>query len=160
MNESMAATETSPSDIDIEEIFRRLPHRPPFLLVDRGEAFTPGERLTGVKCVTINEPFFVGHFPGHPVMPGVLIVEALAQTGGLLMSKTWDIDTSSDKIILFMSVDSCRFRNVVRPGDVLKLQVEVLRMRGEVVKFRGRAFVGEKLAAECEFAAMLVDPNL
>src|SRR5665213_3746591 len=143
-------------DIDIQEVMRRIPHRPPFLLIDRAEAFCPGQSLVGIKCVTINEPFFLGHFPGNPVMPGVLIVEALAQTGGLLMSKSWDVDPEG-KIILFMSVDNCRFRHPVRPGDVLRMEVEVLRERGDVVKFRGRGMVAEKLAAEAEFAAMLVD---
>jgi 3-hydroxyacyl-[acyl-carrier-protein] dehydratase len=142
--------------IDIEEIMRRIPHRPPFLMVDRAEAFVPGKSIVGIKCVTINEPFFVGHFPGAPVMPGVLIVEALAQTGGLLMSKSWDVDPEG-KIILFMSVDNCRFRQPVRPGDLLRLEVEVLRTRADVVKFKGRGVVDGKLAAEAEFAAMLVD---
>lgn len=143
-------------EIDVHEVMRRIPHRPPFLMVDRAERFVPHTSLLGIKCVTINEPFFVGHFPGNPVMPGVLIVEALAQTGGLLMSKSWDVDPEG-KIILFMSVDNCRFRAPVRPGDVLRLMVEVQRARGDVVKFRGRALVGEKLAAEAEFAAMLYD---
>jgi 3-hydroxyacyl-[acyl-carrier-protein] dehydratase len=116
----------------------------------------PSRSLVGIKCVTINEPFFVGHFPGAPVMPGVLIVEAMAQTGGLLMSKSWDVDPEG-KIILFMSVDNCRFRAPVRPGDLLRLEVEVLRSRADVVKFKGRGVVDGKLAAEAEFAAMLVD---
>ena len=143
-------------EIDVQEIMRRIPHRPPFLYVDRAEAYRPGESLVGIKCVTLNEPFFAGHFPGNPVKPGVLIIEALAQTGGLLMSKSWDVDPEG-KIILFMSIDNCRFRNPVRPGDVLRLEVEVQRTRGDVVKFKGRGMVGGKLAAECEFAAMLVD---
>jgi 3-hydroxyacyl-[acyl-carrier-protein] dehydratase len=143
-------------DIDIHEIMRRIPHRPPFLMIDRAENYLPSESLVGVKCVTINEPFFVGHFPGAPVMPGVLIIEAMAQTGGLLMSKSWDADPTG-KIILFMSVDNCRFRHPVRPGDVLRLDVKVVRSRANVVKFAGRALVGQKLAAEAEFAAMLVD---
>jgi 3-hydroxyacyl-[acyl-carrier-protein] dehydratase len=151
-----AAAAANGAEIDTIEIMRRIPHRPPFLLVDRAEAFVSGKSLVGIKCVTMNEPFFVGHFPGNPVMPGVLIVEALAQTGGLLMSKTWDVDPEG-KIILFMSVDNCRFRHPVRPGDVLRMEVEVSRARGDVVKFLGRGMVGEKLAAQCEFAAMLVD---
>jgi 3-hydroxyacyl-[acyl-carrier-protein] dehydratase len=158
-----AASENAPAlstddgvEIDVNEIMRRIPHRPPFLLVDRAEGFVSGKSLVGIKCVTINEPFFVGHFPGAPVMPGVLIIEALAQTGGLLMSKSWDVDPEG-KIILFMSVDDCRFRNPVRPGDVLRLEVEVLRARSDVVKFRGRGMVGDKLAAQADFAAMLVD---
>ena len=144
------------SDIDIHEIMRRIPHRPPFLMIDRAENYVASQSLVGVKCVTINEPFFVGHFPGAPVMPGVLIIEAMAQTGGLLMSKSWDADPTG-KIILFMSVDNCRFRHPVRPGDVLRLDVKVLRSRANVVKFAGHALVGDKLAAEAEFAAMLVD---
>ena len=160
MSETMNAGATAPAaegvSIDVEEIMRRIPHRPPFLMVDRAEAFVPGKSIVGIKCVTINEPFFVGHFPGAPVMPGVLIVEALAQTGGLLMSKSWDVDPEG-KIILFMSVDNCRFRQPVRPGDLLRLEVEVLRTRADVVKFKGRGMVDGKLAAEAEFAAMLVD---
>jgi 3-hydroxyacyl-[acyl-carrier-protein] dehydratase len=147
------------TEIDIDEVLRRMPHRPPFLLIDRAENYKPSQSITGIKCVTINEPFFVGHFPDNPVMPGVLIVEALAQTGGLLMSKSWDVDAEG-KIILFMSVDNCRFRYPVRPGDVLRMEVEVLRARGDVVKFKGRGMVGDKLAAEAEFAAMLVDTRV
>jgi 3-hydroxyacyl-[acyl-carrier-protein] dehydratase len=150
------AVDAPTGDIDIHEVMRRIPHRPPFLMIDRAENYLPGRSLVGIKCVTINEPFFVGHFPGAPVMPGVLIIEAMAQTGGLLMSKSWNADTSG-KIILFMSVDNCRFRLPVRPGDVLRLDVHVQRSRANVVKFGGRALVGEKLAAEAEFAAMLVD---
>jgi 3-hydroxyacyl-[acyl-carrier-protein] dehydratase len=142
--------------IDIQEIMQRLPHRPPFLLIDRAENFVPNTSITGIKMVTVNEPFFAGHFPGAPVMPGVLIIEAMAQSGGLLMSKTWDVDTS-DKIILFMSVDNCRFRSPVRPGDELRLEVEVAKARGDIVKFKGRGMVRGKLAAEAEFAAMMVE---
>jgi len=146
-------------DIDIHEILRRIPHKPPFLMIDRAEAFVASQSLVGIKCVTINEPFFAGHFPGSPVMPGVLIVEALAQTGGLLMSKSWDADPTG-KIILFMSVDNCRFRRPVLPGDVLRLNVQVARARANVVKFTGKAMVGDVVVAEADFAAMLVDaPN-
>lgn len=142
--------------IEISEILARLPHRYPFLLVDRAEDYRAGESLVGIKCVTINEPYFPGHFPGNPVMPGVLVVEALAQVGALLMSKTWDVDMEKSTIF-FMSVDGARFRLPVRPGDVLKLHVEVLRIRSPVVKFAGKAMVNGKLAAECEFAAMKAD---
>ncbi|HEX7758794.1 MAG TPA: 3-hydroxyacyl-ACP dehydratase FabZ [Caulobacteraceae bacterium] len=142
--------------IDILEIMQRLPHRPPFLLIDRAENFVPNTSITGIKMVTVNEPFFAGHFPGAPVMPGVLIIEAMAQAGGLLMSKTWDVDTSG-KIILFMSVDNCRFRAPVRPGDELRLEVEVARARGDIVKFKGKGLVRGKVAAEAEFAAMMVE---
>ena len=145
-----------PSRIDVQEIMRRIPHRPPFLLIDAAEDYIAGQSLTGIKNVTMTEPYFAGHFPGAPVMPGVLIIEALAQTGGLLMSKTWDVDPEG-KIILFMSVDNCRFRQPVRPGDVLRAEVKVLRARKDVVKFHGRAMVDGRLAAEAEFTAMLVD---
>ena len=153
-------TETAvATTIDVQEIMRRIPHRPPFLLIDRAEDYRPNVSLTGIKCVTINEPFFRGHFPGSPVMPGVLIIEAMAQTGGLLMSKSWDVDPTG-KIILFMSVDNCRFRNPVFPGDMLRLEVEVARSRADVVKFKGRAMVGDKMAAQAEFAAMLVEAKV
>ncbi len=146
----------SVSEIDISEVLRRIPHRYPFLLVDRAEDYRPHQSIVGIKCVTFNEPFFQGHFPDYPVMPGVLIVEALAQTGAVLMSKSMDVDTAG-KTIFFVSLDNCRFRAPVRPGDVLRLCVEVLRARGDLFKFRGRAMVGDKVAAEADFAAMLVE---
>ena len=144
------------SEIDITEILARIPHRFPFLLVDRCEAYKPSESIVGIKCVSVNEPFFQGHFPGYPVMPGVLIVEALAQTGAVLMSKSLDVDVGG-KAIFFMSLDNCRFRSPVRPGDVIRLTVEVLRARGDIFKFKGVAEVNGKTAAECEFAAMVVE---
>lgn len=143
------------TEIDINEVLKRIPHRYPFLLVDRAEDYRPHESIVGIKCVTVNEPYFVGHFPDYPVMPGVLIVEALAQTGAVLMSKSLDVDTAG-KTIFFVSLDNCRFRNPVRPGDVLRMPVEVLRARGDLFKFRGQALVGDKVAAEAEFAAMVV----
>lgn len=155
MNSKSPAGEGA-AEIDIIEILARIPHRYPFLLVDRAEEYRPHQSIVGIKCVTANEPFFQGHFPGYPVMPGVLIVEALAQTGAVLMSKSLEVDTAG-KTILFMSVDNCRFRQPVRPGDVIRMHVEVLRARGDVFKFRGRALVGEKVAAEAEFAAMVVE---
>ena len=145
----------APSEIDITEVLARIPHRYPFLLVDRAEEYLPHTSIVGIKCVTVNEPFFQGHFPGYPVMPGVLIVEAMAQTGAVLMSKSLDVDTEG-KTIFFVSLDNCKFRTPVRPGDVIRMHVEVLRARGDVFKFHGRAMVGEKVAAEAEFAAMLV----
>jgi 3-hydroxyacyl-[acyl-carrier-protein] dehydratase len=141
--------------IDMEEILRRIPHRYPFLLIDRAEDYRAHESIVGIKCVTMNEPYFQGHFPGNPVMPGVLIVEAIAQTGAVLMSKTLDADVSG-KTIMFISLDNVRFRNPVRPGAVLRMPVRVLRARADVFKFHGRAMVGDKLAAEVEFAAMVV----
>jgi 3-hydroxyacyl-[acyl-carrier-protein] dehydratase len=143
-------------EIDITEILARIPHRYPFLLVDRCEDYKPSQSIVGIKCVTVNEPFFQGHFPGYPVMPGVLIIEAIAQTGAILMSKSLEVDVAG-KTILFMSVDNCRFRAPVRPGDVVRMPVEVTRHRGDIFKFKGQALVGDRLAAECEFAAMVVE---
>ncbi len=148
-------TEEPGEDIDFAEIARRIPHRYPFLLVDRAEDYRAHQSIVGIKCVTINEPFFQGHFPGNPVMPGVLLIEAIAQSGAVLMSKSLDADTTG-KTIFFMSLDNCRFRYPVRPGDVLRMPVEVMRARADVFKFKGRAMVGDKLAAEVEFAAMVV----
>ena len=151
-----APVNDDPTTIDISEILARIPHRYPFLLVDRAEDYRPHQSIVGIKCVTFNEPFFQGHFPDFPVMPGVLVCEALAQTGAVLMSKSLDVDVAG-KTILFMSLDNCRFRQPVRPGDVLRLMVEVLRARGDIFKFKGRAMVGDKMVAECEFAAMVVE---
>ncbi|MBG7615879.1 3-hydroxyacyl-ACP dehydratase FabZ [Brevundimonas sp. BAL450] len=142
--------------IDYAEVLRRIPHRYPFLLVDRAEDYRANESIVGIKNVTANEPFFQGHFPNNPVMPGVLIVEAMGQSGALLMSKTLDADVSG-RTIMFMAVDGARFRRPVRPGDVLRLHVHVTKHRGDLFKFRGEAFVDGKMAAECEFAAMVVD---
>ena len=142
--------------IDIGEVLRRIPHRYPFLLVDRAEDYRAFQSIVGVKCVSVNEPFFQGHFPDNPVMPGVLIIEALGQTGGVLMSKSLNADVTG-KTIFFASVDNCRFRAPVRPGDVIRMHVDVLRHRGDVFKFRGRAFVEGRIAAECEFAAVVVE---
>ena len=156
MSRREPAAPTAQTDIDITEIVARIPHRYPFLLVDRAEAYRPHQSIIGVKCVTVNEPFFQGHFPGYPVMPGVLIVEAMAQTGAVLMSKSLDVDTEG-KTIFFLSLDNCRFRSPVRPGDVLKMHVEVVRARAKLFKFKGEAFVEGKAVAEAEFAAMLVE---
>jgi len=144
------------TSIDITEILERIPHRYPFLLVDRAEDYRASESIVGIKCVTINEPYFQGHFPDYAVMPGVLIVEAMAQTGAVLMSKSLNVDRAG-KTILFTSLDNCRFRHPVRPGDVLRMNVRVVRARGGLFKFEGKALVGDKTAAEAEFAAMLVE---
>jgi 3-hydroxyacyl-[acyl-carrier-protein] dehydratase len=142
--------------IDHLEVLRRIPHRHPFLLVDRCENFVPNQSIVGIKNVTANEGFFQGHFPGFPVMPGVLIVEALAQTGAILMSKTLDVDPRG-KVIYFTSLDECRFRNRVGPGDTVELKVKVLQHRRNLFKFEGRAWVGQRLCAECVFSAMLAE---
>ena len=151
-----APVSEAPDHIDINEILARIPHRIPFLLVDRCEEFVANQSIVGIKCVSVNEPFFQGHFPDYPVMPGVLIVEAMAQTSAVLMSKSLEIDPAG-KAIFFMSLDNCRFRAPVRPGDVLRLAVEVTRARGDIFKFKGQALVDGKVAAEAEWAAMVVD---
>ncbi len=144
------------ASIEIHEVLARLPHRYPFLLVDRATDYIANTSITGIKNVTVNEPFFPGHFPGAPVMPGVLQIEALAQTGALLMSKTLEADISKH-LILFMSVDNARFKKPVLPGDVMEMPVEVLFARRNIFKFRGRVMVRGELASECEFAAMKAD---
>ena len=150
----MSSTPTLP--LDVTAIQALLPHRYPFLLVDRVVEFEAHKRVLAYKNVTCNEPFFNGHFPGNPVMPGVLIIEALGQTGGVLMSKSLDVDPAG-KTIFFMSIDNCRFRHPVRPGDVLRMDVNVVFHRRGIFKFHGRASVGDNLAAEADFAAMLVE---
>ena len=151
----MAEQEQTGVAIDYAEVLRRIPHRYPFLLIDRAEDYVASTSITGVKNVTFNEPFFQGHFPIDPVMPGVLIVEAMAQTGALLMSKSLEVDVSN-KVIMFMSIDGVRFRRPARPGDQLRRKVEVTRARKDAYKFRGETFIDGKLAAEAEFMAMAV----
>lgn len=145
--------------VEILELMKLLPHRYPFLMIDRIVEIDGDDSAVGVKNVTINEPHFQGHFPDQPVMPGVLIVEALGQTGAVLMSKSLDADVSG-KAIFFMSVDGARFRKPVRPGDQLRMKVVVVKHRGDLFKFRGEAFVDGKLVAEAEFAAMVVETGL
>ena len=134
-----------------------LPHRFPMLLVDRVEELVAGERIVAVKAVTINEPFFAGHFPERPIMPGVLIVEALAQAAGVLAVESLGL-AGSGKLVYFMAIDAAKFRNPVEPGVLLRLEVEFVMKRAAVSKFAGRALVGDKLAAEASFTAMIADP--
>jgi 3-hydroxyacyl-[acyl-carrier-protein] dehydratase len=161
MTDQTATVQEAGVAIEMQEILTRLPHRYPFLLVDRAEDYQPRKSIIGIKCVTMNEPFFPGHFPDNPVMPGVLIIEALGQTGAVLMAKSLDLTTSDieGKTILFISIDNARFRNPVRPGDVLRMNVEVTKHRADLFKFHGRAFVNGKVAAEAEFAAMVASPR-
>ena len=140
-------------DMDIRAIQAILPHRYPFLLVDRVDSLT-SEKIVARKMVTANEPFFAGHFPGNPIMPGVLILEALAQAGALLAAPLVGFDPARDAIIL-MSMDKVKFRKPVVPGDALLLEVVPLRKGGVVWKFRGEAKVGDVVAAEAEFVAGL-----
>jgi 3-hydroxyacyl-[acyl-carrier-protein] dehydratase len=156
MSEALDTTGEIGPSIDMTEILKLIPHRYPLLLVDRAEDYRPHQSIIGIKCVTMNEPFFLGHFPNNPVMPGVLIVEAMGQTGAVLMSKSLNANVEG-KTIFFMSVDGARFRYPVRPGDVIRMPVEVTRHRGDVFKFAGKAYVNDKLAAEAEFAAMVVE---
>ncbi|MGQ9629578.1 MAG: 3-hydroxyacyl-ACP dehydratase FabZ [bacterium] len=144
-----------PKSLDINEIMKLLPHRYPFLLVDRILEVDPGKRAVGIKNVTANEEFFSGHFPGHPVMPGVLIVEAMAQTGGILFMEK--IDNPEEKVIYFMTIDKVKFRRPVLPGDQLRLEIEALSIRSGRGRMAGKAYVGGQLVAEAEFTAMAVD---
>ena len=142
--------------VEIKEIMRILPHAYPFLLVDRVLEIDPPQRVVGIKNVTINEPFFQGHFPGEPVMPGVLIVEAMGQTAGVLVFKTLGKEAEG-KGVLFMSLNNVKFRRPVVPGDQLRMELEVTRRRGNIWAFRGKALVDGKVAAEAELMAMIVD---
>lgn len=141
--------------VDIVGILAALPHRYPLLLVDRIIAIDGETRITAIKNVTINEPFFQGHFPGHPIMPGVLIVEALAQAGGVLLLR--QLEAPQSKVVYFMTLDNVKFRKPVVPGDQLRLEVEVVQHRGRTVKLRGQALVDGDVAAEAEMMARIVD---
>ena len=142
--------------MDVTEIQKLLPHRYPFLLVDRVIEYTPGESLVGFKNVTLNEPFFGGHFPGHPVMPGVLILEALAQACALLAYKTEKLEASK-LVVYLMSIDGAKFRKPVVPGDRLTLTAKVIKQKGQIWKQRGEATVDGALVAEAEFLATVVE---
>lgn len=142
--------------IDIIEIMKMIPHRYPLLLVDRVKDIVPGEKATGIKNVTMNEPQFQGHFPNRPIMPGVMIVEAMAQTAGVLVIKSLDA-ANAGKHVLFMSIDNARFRSPVTPGDVMVIKVEKKQQRGPVWKFTGVVEVEGKKVAEADFAAMITD---
>jgi 3-hydroxyacyl-[acyl-carrier-protein] dehydratase len=142
--------------LGIEAVKKLLPHRQPFLMIDRLSDIVSGESAVGWKAVSINEPHFAGHFPDYAVMPGVLIVEALAQAAGALVVHSLGLAGQS-RMVYFMTIDKARFRRPVRPGDLLRLPVRVLRHRGPVWRFEGKAFVGEDLCAEAEYSAMLTD---
>ena len=142
--------------LDVTAIEAILPHRYPFLLVDRVIAIEPMKKLVGVKCVTVNENFFNGHFPGHPVMPGVLILEALAQAGGLLVKFSLTEDTSN-KVTYLMAIDNARFRKPVVPGDRMELHVEIVKQKGPIWKTNGKAIVDGEVVAEADYMAMLID---
>jgi len=153
-----ADTTTTGHDVDISGIMERIPHRYPFLLIDKVVEIQPGESATGIKNVTVNEPFFQGHFPGHPIMPGVLIVEAMAQTAAIVVIEALD-NTAADKLVYFMSIDSARFRKPVLPGHTLKLEVTKEHGRGKVWRFKGIAKADGAVMAEAVFTAMIVDKS-
>ena len=140
--------------IDVKEIMQILPHRYPFLLVDMIESLKEGEEIVGIKNVSVNEPFFVGHFPGNPIMPGVLIIEAMAQVGGVLAfhssPKEW-----AGSLVYFMGIDKVRFRKPVVPGDQLRLKLTTIRQKQKVFKMRGEAYVDDTLVAEAELLAAI-----
>lgn len=143
--------------MDIGEILAILPHRYPFLLVDRILDLEPGKKIVGFKNVTINEPFFQGHFPKHPIMPGVLIIESMAQIGGVLAFKS--AKGSEGQLVFFLGIDRAKFRRPVYPGDQLRIEVEVLQERPPYWRLKGMAYVDGKLAAEAELKAMLGPAN-
>ena len=152
-------SEKSNSTIEIEEILAFLPHRYPFLLVDRVIEYEEMSRIVGIKNVTINEPFFQGHFPGVPIMPGVLIIESMAQLGGVLLFKT--IPEPETKLVLFAGIERARFRRPVRPGDQLRLEMHLTHNKKRLGKLKGEAFVEGKRVAEAEIMFSLVDkPSL
>lgn len=150
-----SAHRSGPMHMDITRILEVIPHRYPFLLVDRIVEVVENRRIVGLKNVTINEPFFQGHFPGHPIMPGVLIVETMAQVGGFLLLES--VEDVSSKVVYFMSMDGVKFRRPVVPGDQLRLEVEMLQFRGRTCKMRGEAYVDGQLACEAEMMARVVD---
>ena len=147
-------------NLDYNQILKLIPHRLPFLLIDRVENLIPDISAVGIKSVTVTEPHFAGHFPNYPVMPGVLIIEAMAQTAGCLVSYTEGYGSkksSEGKLVYFASIDSAKFRKPVRPGEILSLYIEKIRGRGTLWKFSGTAKVNGDVVSECIFSAMIVD---
>jgi len=145
--------------MDVVEIQEILPHRYPFLLVDRVNTLDKGEKIIAFKNVSISEPVFQGHFPGHPIYPGVMILEGLAQAGGLLAFQSMDLtkEEAAEKVVYFMSIDKAKFRKPVRPGDRLEYRVSVIKRKGAIWMFDGKAYVDDQLVSEAELKAMVVD---
>lgn len=143
--------------MNVKDIQSLLPHRYPFLMVDRIIEIDPGKKIVGIKNLSINEEFFQGHFPGNPIMPGVLIIEALAQAAGILALRS---GAPGGKAVYFMSIERAKFRKPVVPGDQLRLEVSILQSRGNVWKFSGNALVEDKMVAEAEFTAMVTDREI
>jgi len=156
MADAHPATEApAKTTLDIDDILRILPHRFPFLMIDRVIEITRKERIVAIKNVTINEPFFAGHFPNLPIMPGVLIVEAIAQAGGALLLT--EVEDRADKLMVFTGIERARFRRPVVPGDQLRIEVEVKAWRVSAVRMEGKVFVGDKRVAEATVTCQLVD---
>ena len=151
------ATGAAIGPLDVRRVMAALPHRYPMLLVDRVEKIVPDQSIAAIKAVSMNEGFFQGHFPGRPIMPGVLIVEALAQAAGVLAVESLGL-ANSGKLVYFMTIEGAKFRTPVEPGCLLQLDVEFVQKRASVCKFAGRASVDGKLAAEANFTAMIADP--
>ena len=155
MNDATSGAAVTP--LDIRRVMAALPHRYPMLLVDRVDRLEHDRSITAIKAVSVNEPFFQGHFPGRPIMPGVLIVEALAQAAGILAVESLGL-ANSGKLVYFMAIEGAKFRQPVEPGVLLQLDVEFIQKRASVCKFAGRASVEGKLVAEANFTAMIADP--
>ena len=152
MTDPVPAAPTPIRTLDVTAIQDLIPHRYPFLLVDSVDVLEDDKKAVGTKCVTMNENFFQGHFPGHPIMPGVLIIEALAQTACVLLGGRLKAE---NKLAFFLGIEEAKFRNAVTPGAVLKLHVEVLKLGGRAGRFKGEAYVGDKLAAEASMSFVL-----
>ena len=145
-----------PTSFDIRKILEFLPHRYPFLLVDRVNEIVDGEYIKAHKCVSFNEPFFQGHFPGNPVMPGVLQIEAMAQTAGAIVRAAEENYAETTKSVLFMSIDGVKFRKPVKPGDQLRMHVEKIKERRNIFVFKGQTTVDGQVVSEAEFTAMII----
>ena len=143
--------------LDIQEIMKLLPHRYPFLLVDRIIECDEQRRIVGLKNVTMNEPYFQGHFPGVPVMPGVLQIEAMAQTGGILINR---IANAGERVPFFMSIDNAKFRRVVKPGDQMRIEINITTLKSRVAKFAGKVLVDGEVASEADLMCMLTDQKV
>ena len=152
----MSSDNTTAASLDIDQIKKLLPHRAPFLFLERLTEIVPGESAVGHKAVSYNEPHFHGHFPDFPVMPGVLVVEAMAQVAGALVMHTLGL-SAGNRLVYFLTIDKARFRRPVRPGDVLRMPVTALQKRGPVWRFAGQAYVGDKLCADAEYSAMIAE---
>lgn len=157
MTDAAADKQALPA-VGIQELMQLLPHRAPMLLIEKMTDIVPNVSATGVKAVSVNEPYFAGHFPGQPIMPGVMIIEAMAQTAGALVMFSQSMQ-AHDKIVYFMAVEKARFRHPVVPGDLLLLPVKLLKARAPVWRFAGEAYVNGKLCAEAEFTAMIANKN-